>query len=80
MNKQSRKQNSWPSNPSTGPDESFFDSKNQHLDDDSIDTMAFLQEIIESAKLRAGVDSGSEHFLDDVADFLFGKMPDTTAY
>lgn len=50
----------------------------QDVAEDNSDTMAFVQEIIDAAKRSAGPEGGSEHFLERIADYLFGELTNGT--
>jgi hypothetical protein len=55
--------------------EPIFDPKDHPDDGDILNTKAFVHEIFEAAKHCSGANGESERFLEDIADFLFGKCP-----
>ncbi len=46
----------------------------QDEDDENLDTMAFVQEIFNAAK-QSAEDGGTERYLENIANFLFGETP-----
>jgi len=63
--------------PTLQPDD--YEAQDQDEDEDNSDTMAFVQEIMDAAKRSSGSEGGPEHFLERIADYLFGEMPNGSA-